>query len=95
MTPEEDKWLAEYRRREAADAAKMQCRALWFWGVLFTVWVIFRLFSEPDNKFSFSDSLLLMMIVINAGIALRALIRNRRIAAGKKSAETKNSDTAE
>ncbi len=84
MTPQEEKWLEEYRRREAAKTAKMQYRALWIWGVLFTVWAIILLFSEPGSKFSFSDSLLLMMIVINAGMAIRELIRSKRIAAGKK-----------
>lgn len=53
------------------------------------------LFSEPGSKFTFSDSLLLMMIVINAGMAIRELIRSKRIAAGKKNAETTGNDTEE
>ena len=59
MTPRENKWLEEYRRREAAKTVRMQRRALWFWGALFTTWAIFGLFAEPD-KFTFTDSLLLM-----------------------------------
>lgn len=95
MTPKEEKWLAEYRRREAAEAAKMQRRALWFWGMLFTAWAVIGLFQKPESRFSFSDSLLLMTIIINAGTTIRELIRNRRIAAGEKSAETTDNDTAE
>ncbi|WP_418423720.1 hypothetical protein [Alistipes sp.] len=87
MTPQEEKWLEEYRRLEAAETAKMQYRALWIWGVLFAVWAIILLFSEPGSKFTFSDSLLLMMIVINAGMAIRELIRSKRIAAGKKTSK--------
>ena len=83
MTPKEEKWLAEYRRREAAEAAKMQRRALWFWGMFAVVCLAVR-FSEPDKKFSFWDSLFLMMIVINVFNTVRELIRNRRIAAGEK-----------
>ena len=56
---------------------------------------IILLFSESDSKFTFSDSLLLMTIVINAGMAIRELIRSKRITAGKKSAETTGNDTAE
>ena len=95
MTPQEEKWLEEYRRLEAAETAKMQYRALWIWGVLFAVWAIILLFSEPGSKFTFSDSLLLMMIVINAGMAIRELIRSKRIAAGKKNVETTDNDTDE
>lgn len=84
MTPQEEKWLEEYRRRKAVETAKMQYRVLWICGVLFAVWAIILLFSEPGSKFTFSDSLLLMMIVINAGMAIRELIRSKRIAAGKK-----------
>ena len=36
MTPRENKWLEDYRRREAAKTVRMQRRALWFWGALFT-----------------------------------------------------------
>lgn len=53
------------------------------------------LFSEPGSKFTFSDSLLLMMIVINAGMAIRELIRSKRIAVGKKNVETTDNDTDE
>lgn len=52
MTPKEEKWLAEYRRREAAKTVRMQRRALWFWGALFTAWAIFGLFAEPDKSHS-------------------------------------------
>ncbi|MBD9138344.1 MAG: hypothetical protein EGP78_12120 [Alistipes shahii] len=93
MTPKEEKWLAEYRRREAAKTVRMQRRALWFWGALFTAWAIFGLFAEPD-KFTFTDSLLLMMIVINAGMAIRELIRNKRIAAGRDAEEPVSGDSA-
>lgn len=75
MTPRENKWLEEYRRREAAKTVRMQRRALWFWGALFTTWAIFGLFAEPD-KFTFTDSL------------IKELIRNKRIAAEKNAAET-------
>lgn len=93
MTPQEEKWLEEYRRRKAAETAKMQSRVLWICGVLFAVWAIILLFSESDSKFTFSDSLLLMTIVINAGMAIRELIRSKRIIAGKKNAETTGNDT--
>ncbi len=63
--------------------------------MLFAVWAIILLFSEPGSKFTFSDSLLLMMIVINAGISIRELIRNKRIAAGKKNVETTDNNTEE
>ena len=95
MTPQEEKWLEEYRRREAAETSKMQYRALWIWGVLFAVWAIILLFSEPGSKFTFSDSLLLMMIVINADMAIRELIRSKRIATGKKDVETTDNNTEE
>ena len=93
MTPRENKWLEEYRRREAAKTVRMQRRALWFWGALFTTWAIFGLFAEPD-KFTFTDSLLLMMIVINAGMAIRELIRNKRIAADRDAEEPESGDSA-
>lgn len=91
MTPKEAQWLAEYNRREAAKTVRMQRRALWLYGALFTAWAIIGLFAEPD-KFTFTDSLVLMMIVINAGTAVRELIRNKRIAAGGNPAETENDD---
>ena len=97
LTPEEmrwraaawdpEKWLAEYRRREAAKTVRMQRRALWFWGALFTAWAIFGLFAEPD-KFTFTDSLLLIMILVNVFNSIKELIRNKRIAAEKNAAET-------
>ena len=97
LTPEElrwraaawdpEKWLAEYRRREAAKTVRMQRRALWFWGALFTTWAIFGLFAEPD-KFTFTDSLLLIMILVNVFNSIKELIRNKRIAAEKNAAET-------
>lgn len=83
MTPRENKWLEEYRRREAAKTIRMQRRALWFWGALFTTWAIFGLFAEPD-KFTFTDSLLLIMILVNVFNSIKELIRNKRIAAEKK-----------
>ena len=46
----------------------MQRRALWFWGALFTTWAIFGLFAEPD-KFTFTDSLLLIMILAEKNAA--------------------------
>ena len=78
MTPRENKWLEEYRRREAAKTV---------WGALFTTWAIFGLFAEPD-KFTFTDSLLLIMILVNVFNSIKELIRNKRIAAEKKAAET-------
>lgn len=79
MTPRENKWLEDYRRREAAKTVRMQRRALWFWGALFTTWAIFGLFAEPD-KFTFTDSLLLIMILVNVFNSIKELIRktNRR-----------------
>lgn len=62
-------------------------RALWFWGALFTTWAIFGLFAEPD-KFTFTDSLLLIMILVNVFNSIKELIRNKRIAAEKNAAET-------
>ncbi|CBK64933.1 MULTISPECIES: hypothetical protein [Alistipes] len=87
MTPRENKWLEDYRRREAAKTVRMQRRALWFWGALFTTWAIFGLFAEPD-KFTFTDSLLLIMILVNVFNSIKELIRNKRIAAEKNAAET-------
>ena len=81
MTPRENKWLEDYRRREAAKTVRMQRRALWFWGA------IFGLFAEPD-KFTFTDSLLLIMILVNVFNSIKELIRNKRIAAEKNAAET-------
>ena len=83
MTPRENKWLEDYRRREAAKTVRMQRRALWFWGALFTTWAIFGLFAEPD-KFTFTDSLLLIMILVNVFNSIKELIRNKRIAAEKR-----------
>lgn len=87
MTPRENKWLEDYRGREAAKTVRMQRRALWFWGALFTTWAIFGLCAEPD-KFTFTDSLLLIMILVNVFNSIKELIRNKRIAAEKKAAET-------
>ena len=87
MTPRENKWLEDYRRREAANTGRIQRRALWFWGALFTTWAIFGLFAEPD-KFTFTDSLLLIMILVNVFNSIKELIRNKRIAAEKNAAET-------
>ena len=81
MTPRENKWLEDYRRREAAKTV------LWCWGALFTTWAIFGLFAEPD-KFTFTDSLLLIMILVNVFNSIKELIRNKRIAAEKNAAET-------
>ena len=58
-----------------------------FWGALFTTWAIFGLFAEPD-KFTFTDSLLLIMILVNVFNSIKELIRNKRIAAEKNAAET-------
>lgn len=91
MTPDETKWLAGHNRREARERIKRLYRALLFWGVFAIVWLVI-LFSEPDKKFSLTDSLLLMMIVINGFYAVREHIRNKRIVAGNNPAETGNSD---
>ena len=56
-------------------------------GALFTTWAIFGLFAEPD-KFTFTDSLLLIMILVNVFNSIKELIRNKRIAAEKNAAET-------
>ena len=45
------------------------------------------LFAEPD-KFTFTDSLLLIMILVNVFNSIKELIRNKRIAAEKNAAET-------
>lgn len=47
----------------------------------------FGLFAEPD-KFTFTDSLLLIMILVNVFNSIKELIRNKRIAAEKNAAET-------
>lgn len=57
------------------------------WGALFTTWAIFGLFAEPD-KFTFTDSLLLIMILVNVFNSIKELIRNKRIAAEKNAADT-------
>ena len=54
---------------------------------LFRSWAIFGLFAEPD-KFTFTDSLLLIMILVNVFNSIKELIRNKRIAAEKNAAET-------
>ena len=41
----------------------------------------------PD-KFTFTDSLLLIMILVNVFNSIKELIRNKRIAAEKNAAET-------
>ena len=51
------------------------------------LWAIFGLFAEPD-KFTFTDSLLLIMILVNVFNSIKELIRNKRIAAEKNAAET-------
>ena len=56
-------------------------------GWLFTTWAIFGLFAEPD-KFTFTDSLLLIMILVNVFNSIKELIRNKRIAAEKNAVET-------
>ena len=91
MTPDETKWLAEHNRREARKRIKGLYRALLFWGVFAIVWLVI-LFSEPDKKFSLTDSLFLMTIVINGFYAVRELIRNKRIVAGNNPAETGDND---
>lgn len=83
MTPRENKWLEEYRRREAAKTVRMQ-RGRFGSGVRYSQdWAIFGLFAEPD-KFTFTDSLLLIMILVNVFNSIKELIRNKRIAAEKK-----------
>lgn len=87
MTPRENKWLEEYRRREAAKTVRMQRRALWFWGALFTTWAIFGLSQEPAQVHIHRQSLLIM-ILVNVFNSIKELIRNKRIAAEKNAAET-------
>lgn len=87
MTPKEEKWLAEYKRQEARQRIKMLYRTLIFWGV-FTIVCLIIQFSYPEEKFSFSNSLILLMIIINVGNAIREIIRNKRIAADGNSPET-------
>lgn len=94
MTPKEEQWLAEFNRREAKQRIRGLYRSLWFWGALAVIWLII-LFSEPDNKFDFSDSLFLMVIILNGGNAIREIIRNKRIIAGEKPAAVKEQDSTE
>ena len=91
MTSQEEKWLTEYNRREAAHRIKGLYRALVLWGLFTIVCLAVRL-SEPDKKFSFWDSLFLMMIVINVFYTIRELVRNKRIVAGGNPAETEDDD---
>ena len=94
MTPNEEKWLVEYRQREAEDKIKGLYRALIFWSVFAIIWLTI-LFSMPKGKFGITDSLFLMVIIINSANVIRELIRNKRIASGEKSAEMEGSKTIE
>lgn len=87
MTPKEEQWLAEYRRREAKDRIKGLYISLWFWGAFTIIWLII-LFAEPEHKFNFSDSAFLMVIIFNSTNTIREIIRNKRFAAGKNPKET-------
>ena len=84
MTPNEEQWLAEYHRQEAQKQAKRGYLALGCWCLLAIAWLI-CLFTEHDRKFSFTDSLFLITIVINCTAAVKQVMEGRRIAAGRKS----------
>lgn len=84
MTPKEEQWLAEYHRQEAQKQAKRGYLALGCWCLLAIAWLI-CLFTAPDRKFSFTDSLFLITIIINCAAAVKQVMKGRRIAAGRKS----------
>lgn len=84
MTTKEEQWLAEYHRQEAQKQAKQGYLALGFWCLFAIAWLI-CLFTAPDRKFSFMDSLLLITIVSNGATAVKQVMSGRRITAGRKS----------
>lgn len=93
MTPKEEKWLAEYNRREARQRIKGLYRALALWGAFAIIWLTV-LFSMPKSKFDITDSLFLMTIIVSVANIIRELIRNKRIAADRDAEEPASGDSA-
>lgn len=82
MTPQEEQRLVNHRQ-ETREYRKIRYRALVFWGMLAICWLA-ALFSSPDKGFTFTDSLLLMAIILNVGNILRELRGNKRTAAERR-----------
>lgn len=83
MASNEENWRLEYRRQQARERIRGLKRALWLWALFAVVCLTIKLSYYHGERLSFTDFLILMMIVINVGNTVRELVLIRRILTGR------------